>query len=1002
MLALLATNLQAMYHGTDAAQRRSADAFLQKLQREASGWGLADAILGGRTPFASGPGDLASNALGAEAVTFASMTLSAKVSGDLHELSPEQAVALRGAALDHLARWSGVGVPGVVVKKLGLTVAALAVSTSWDGALDFVREAFGREEADAAQGMRTKVVAVELLAALPEQCAWKELNVPLSRREAYTRYLCQSSEGVLGVLTQLVVWAAGAAAGCPAGAEQLNGAVFGCLKSWISFCDIKAEHLASSPLFTGAFDALGHGPLFEHACDVIVEALRRFDCRLPENGVLVAAIAPRVMALEARFAAATASEDDDEAMGLCRIFCEMGEAYMPMIASERDCNQLAIVSVMIKCTEYPARRVAAAPLRFWYHLARAVGRLADGDPARASLVAKFRDAYASLARLCVRLSVRGEHDVDAADPRSDGDDFSSHRCDLFDAFGDAAYFLGADAVLAAVAEEVQLATGANATCDGVEACLFALTALSDFVPDAEAFVLPSACSMVCALPRDWRRARDRGSVFVGAYARWLRRRPDALRSCFQFLLDELAALPAQAPAKGDHSSQAARALKRLCDKCAPELGQAGALTIRDTLTNRVPLKDELEILEGLGAVVAAMPDYEAVRAGTEQLAGPPALALTAIASSNAAGEPRVVARELDRLTSVVRYASPPAALLGSRPHPVLELFDKLWPVFEALGAKYRESTVVVEKLCRCYKHAMRSCRKAFAPMLSRMAAHLVQSFASNPISSFIYCSSICITEFGDEAEKRPALFDMFASLSSAVFGLLSTPEAYAAAPDVVEEYFYLASRFLDHCPEPLLESPLLAALLRAATAGLAVEHREALRGVLHCCDRFASTAIRSLQRAGGPLPPAVAHCEPPLSRRDAPQSQQDVDDARRHAATLHGLLVVEASGAALTDGLLKALSGDLPSYIKDEGRGSLLGVLWKLRLVCPPESFAAWCATSLAVITDKFASHEITNDLLKSVAVEPPRKDHFYDAFAVFARCFSAKRKMKTRRSGRR
>ena len=95
--------------------------------------------------------------------------------------------------------------------------------------------------------------------------------------------------------------------------------------------------------------------------------------------------------------------------------------------------------------------------------------------------------------------------------------------------------------------------------------------------------------------------------------------------------------------------------------------------------------------------------------------------MTAIASSNAAGEPRVVARELDRLTSVVRYASPPAALLGARPHPVLELFDKLWPVFEALGAKYRESTVVVEKLCRCYKHAMRSCRKAFAPMLSRIA-----------------------------------------------------------------------------------------------------------------------------------------------------------------------------------------------------------------------------------------------------------------------------------------
>ena len=81
-------------------------------------------------------------------------------------------------------------------------------------------------------------------------------------------------------------------------------------------------------------------------------------------------------------------------------------------------------------------------------------------------------------------------------------------------------------------------------------------------------------------------------------------------------------------------------------------------------------------------------------------------------------------------------------------------------------------------------------------------------------------------------------------------------------------------------------------------------------------------------------------------------------------------------------------------------------MLWRGLWLClgfmAVELVAGVVASSLAVITDKFASHEITNDLLKSVAVEPPRKDHFYDAFAVFARCFSAKRKMKTRRSGRR
>ena len=55
-------------------------------------------------------------------------------------------------------------------------------------------------------------------------------------------------------------------------------------------------------------------------------------------------------------------------------------------------------------------------------------------------------------------------------------------------------------------------------------------------------------------------------------------------------------------------------------------------------------------------------------------------------------------------------------------HPVLEVFANLWPVFEAVSIKMKTSHLVIEKLCRCYKHAMRSCRKHFEPMLDRMTA----------------------------------------------------------------------------------------------------------------------------------------------------------------------------------------------------------------------------------------------------------------------------------------
>ena len=61
---------------------------------------------------------------------------------------------------------------------------------------------------------------------------------------------------------------------------------------------------------------------------------------------------------------------------------------------------------------------------------------------------------------------------------------------------------------------------------------------------------------------------------------------------------------------------------------------------------------------------------------------------------------------------------------------------------------------------------------------------------------------------------------------------------------MVEEYFYLVSRFLDYCPAPLLENPLLGHVLRAAAAGLAVHEGDyaaampILRG--HCFPTYGS------------------------------------------------------------------------------------------------------------------------------------------------------------------
>ena len=154
-------------------------------------------------------------------------------------------------------------------------------------------------------------------------------------------------------------------------------------------------------------------------------------------------------------------------------------------------------------------------------------------------------------------------------------------------------------------------------------------------------------------------------------------------------------------------------------------------------------------------------------------------------------------------------------------------------------------------------------------MLDRMTGHLIKSLqdgvanagsptlqdgsrhsASAPLSSFVYCCSICITEFGDEARMIPEALRDGVLRKSGVLRFITIPGPLRGAPDLVEEYFYLAGRFLDYCPGSLLSSPLLGHILQSASTGLRVEHREALRGVLHFCGECTAAAVLALKRVG--------------------------------------------------------------------------------------------------------------------------------------------------------
>lgn len=50
-------------------------------------------------------------------------------------------------------------------------------------------------------------------------------------------------------------------------------------------------------------------------------------------------------------------------------------------------------------------------------------------------------------------------------------------------------------------------------------------------------------------------------------------------------------------------------------------------------------------------------------------------------------------------------------------HPVAALVREMWPVLEATAGRHRSSAQVFEKLSRFFKHAMRTCKGHFEPLL---------------------------------------------------------------------------------------------------------------------------------------------------------------------------------------------------------------------------------------------------------------------------------------------
>ena len=134
-------------------------------------------------------------------------------------------------------------------------------------------------------------------------------------------------------------------------------------------------------------------------------------------------------------------------------------------------------------------------------------------------------------------------------------------------------------------------------------------------------------------------------------------------------------------------------------------GRAEAEFSRGTAGRGMDAEDVLQIIEGLGHVVSALPPEQADPVLSAMLCpiAPPLLQMFPEEVVTAPPDTEVVVLYFDRLATVLRYVA--------HPELVAAVFRELWPVvvrgLERCGDKDERAA---EHICRCIKYALRTAR----------------------------------------------------------------------------------------------------------------------------------------------------------------------------------------------------------------------------------------------------------------------------------------------------
>ncbi|URD79081.1 Exportin 1-like protein [Musa troglodytarum] len=333
--------LNALYHHPDDAVRGRADRWLQDFQRTIDAWQVSDNLLH----------DANSNM---ETLIFCSQTLRSKVQRDFEELPSEAFRPLRDS-LYALLKKLDTGPPKVRTQ-ICVAVAALAVHVSvedWgDGG---IVNWLSCEMKSHPEYMRS---FLELLTVLPQEAHSYKIAARPERRRQFEKELISAAEVALSLLTACL------------GFDHFKEQVLEGFASWLRLSrGIPASTLASHPLVHAALSSLSSEQLLEAAVNVISELIHFTVCGgsgdLSAQMPLIHVLVPHVMNLKEQLG--DSSKDEEDVKAIARLFADMGDSYVELIATGSD-DSMLIIQALLEVASHPEYDISSMTYNFWHNL----------------------------------------------------------------------------------------------------------------------------------------------------------------------------------------------------------------------------------------------------------------------------------------------------------------------------------------------------------------------------------------------------------------------------------------------------------------------------------------------------------------------------------------------------------------------------------------------------------------------------------------------------------